>query len=184
MSSALSTQKHHTDFFFCFVLCRPSETYELMTCDLQPIWRNAKSKWKTWICSMTPFNHVIFEGFQRYVIRCTVAHQRYNKSANLGGDDYTPSPSSRSVYYIHRYIMGNPWQYQRLFVRGLAPAKLIMGGLSTLVNYYVWSVFLPLMFLAGSVPGSPFGFVTRPPEHLTWAPSQWPTMKNVQCELV
>ena len=116
---------------------------------------------------MTPLNHVILEGFQRYVIRCTVAHQRYNKSANLGGDDYTPSPSSRSVYYIHRYIMGNPWQYLRLFVRGLAPAKLIMGGLSTLVNYYVRSVFLPLMFLAGSVPGSPFGFVTRPPEHLT-----------------
>ena len=76
---------------------------------------------------MTPFNPVMFEGFQRYVIRCTVAHQRYNKSANLGGDDYTPSPSSRSVYYIHRYIMGNPWQYLRLLVRGFGACKTNHG---------------------------------------------------------
>ena len=119
------------DLFFWdrVVLRRPSEKYELMTCDLQPIRRNTESKWKTWICSMTPSNYLIFKGFIRISKVChqmcgcaptMCTHTRTHthkatiksedKSANLGGDDCTPSPSSRSIDYRHRYIMGNPWQ--------------------------------------------------------------------------
>ena len=166
-----------------------------MTCDLQPIYRNAKSKWKTWICSMTPFNHVIFEGFQRYVIRCTVVHQRYNKSANLGGMTAPPLPPPVALF-IH---IGISWE-----ILGNNCCGCLSGGLvpaKPLVNYCVWiasdvsSWFCPRFTFwfrhqaprapdksskpmthnekctlwAGFGPCSPGAFDTRPPEHLTWA---------------
>ena len=64
--------------YFCcdrFVLRWPSETYELITCDLQPIWEKEKTYATHWFCAITPFIHVIFTGVScRHA--CTVAHQQ------------------------------------------------------------------------------------------------------------
>ena len=76
MSFAVGT--YPPSAYFCCdrsVLRWPSETYELITCDLQPIWEKEKTYATHWFCAMTPFIHVIFTGVScRHA--CTVAHQQ------------------------------------------------------------------------------------------------------------